>query len=79
MGYKVNYKGVSESGEPLPEGTYSVRIKKIQETVTKEKQRPMIKIQYQVMGGAYQGRVIFDNIVIFNGDEPGAGMTKHFR
>ena len=77
--FKVNYSGVVESGnfEPLPAGDYSVVIGRV-ETVKTLKGDPMVKVRYNVINGEYDGRVLFDNVVIFGGNKPGAGMTKHF-
>lgn len=77
--YDVNYQNVSESYsfEPLPDGDYTVEIKAIEEKVSKNG-RPLIKVRYEVDFGTFRGRRIFDQVTIFNGDEPGAGITKHF-
>ena len=81
MTYKANYDTVSESGnfEPLPEGNYTVKIEKIQETTTKKSGLPLIKIRYKVIDeGKFKNRILFDQITLFEGDAPGAGITKHF-
>ena len=78
--YRRNYKGVDESGfELLPTGNYSVEIAKVQEGKTKDGKKDLIKIRYRVILPAdHKGRLIFDQITLLQGDEPGAGITKHF-
>lgn len=80
MSHMVDYTNVTESQnfEPLPEGEYGVTIEKVVESLTKETGRPLIKIQYNVVNGKNANRKLFDNIVIFEGDAKGAGITKHF-
>ena len=79
MVYKMNYTGVNEamSRDPLPDGSYNVKIEKIDEKIAKSG-RPLIKVRYKVISGPHAGRLIFDYVVLFAGGEPGAGMTMHF-
>lgn len=77
--YPVNYSNVNESQkfEPLPEGTYPVQIERIEETRTKGG-KPMIKVRYVVTSGQHKGRKLFDQVTLFEANEKGAGITKHF-
>lgn len=79
MQYQRDYSKVSESGnfDPVPAGKYTVRIDAIAEKKTKSG-HPMVKVRYKIVGGDHMGKNIFDQIVIFPGDQPGAGITKHF-
>ncbi len=50
----------------VPEGTYHVRVKKMEPKVSKSG-NPMCSIQFQIMDGQYKNSVIFYNQVIKDG------------
>lgn len=79
MGYEVNYSGVDEAMEfePLPENVYPVEIEKVEEKQTRNGD-PLIRIRYKVVSGKCKNRKLFDQVVLFQGDAKGAGITKHF-
>lgn len=80
MPYQRDYSKVAESSgrDPVPAGKYIVKIDKIAELKTKESGLPLIKVRYKIAGGEHVGRYIFDQIVLFPDDSPGAGIAKHF-
>lgn len=61
--FNLDFSGV-QSREPLPEGTYSVKVEKIEITTAKTSGNPMWKVTLGVMDDAYQGRKLFTNLVI---------------
>ena len=79
MQYQRDFSSVSELGDRdlLPADEYVVEISSVREAQTKSN-LPLIKIRYRVVRGAYENRNVFDQIVIFPGDQSGAGITKHF-
>jgi len=61
LGYDL--KDVKDSFEPLPEGQYMCRIDKC--TLTQSSTgKPMLKMEWVVIDGEFEGRRIFDNVVI---------------
>jgi len=61
LGYDL--KDVKDSFEPLPEGQYMCRLDKC--TLTQSSTgKPMLKMEWVVIDGEFEGRRIFDNVVI---------------
>lgn len=61
-------ENVSSEFEALPEGQYLAKL--VSAELTKSStDKPMIKVTWEVTDGEYEGRKIFDNIVITPGAE----------
>lgn len=77
--FKHNTTGVNESGDfsPIPEGTYTFRIKKteIRESSKGDKQ---VNITLVVSEGKYEGRKVFYLITFLPPDSDGAGIAKRW-
>lgn len=66
--------------DPLPEASYNVTITEVAEKTTKGGD-PMAAVTFEVMDGEYEGRKLFDNIVIPKAGSPAfkiMGRTMHF-
>lgn len=59
-----------EGFQPVPSGPYNVQVVK-STAVTSSTNKPMIKVQLQIMGGPHDGRRLFDQFVI-TADNPNA-------
>lgn len=61
-----NLEDVSNEFEPLPSGQYLAKIATGDDFLLSESQsgKPMIKVAWTVTEGEYEGRKIFDNIVL---------------
>lgn len=67
-----------KSFEPLPDGTYTLKITKTEETESK-KGNLMAKVECEVINNPdYNGRKIFHNVTFLAPTEKGAGMAIHF-
>ena len=80
MAFKHDYTGVTEFGQgfdPIPEGDYDLTIIKAEEKKTKSGDN-MVNITTEVVGGEYEGRKVFHNVVFLPKDHRAAGMSKHF-
>lgn len=54
--------------EKVPHGQYEVAIKKMELGVTKETNKPMVKVQFKIVSdGEYKGKLIFMNQVVEQG------------
>ena len=71
--------GEMNSGEPLPEAIYHLRVDKADYKLSKEKGNPMIECQFTVFGPddaeEYHGRKVFENLML-TGD--GNFRTRQF-
>ncbi len=66
------------SFELLPEGKYTLRITKAEETQSK-KGNFMAKLECEVINNPdFNGRKIFHNVTFLNPQDKGAGMSVHF-
>ena len=80
MAFKHDYTGVTEFGQgfdPIPEGDYDLTIIKAEEKKTKSGDN-MVNITTEVVGGEYEGRKVFHNVVFLPKEHKAAGMSKHF-
>lgn len=67
-----------KSFEPLPDGTYTLKITKTEETESK-RGNLLAKIECEVMNNLeFNGRKVFHNVTFLNPTEKGAGMAIHF-
>lgn len=51
----------------VPHGSYEIEIAKLELTVSKEKQNPMLSCWMKIVEGEYEGSMIFMNQVVTNG------------
>jgi len=56
-------ENVSDSFEPLPEGQYMCRLDKC-ELVNSSTGKPMLKMEWVIIDGEFEGRKLFDNVVL---------------
>jgi len=69
---KIQVEGLQadagKMNEPIPAGRYLLEVSGIEETETKQSQppKPMLKLKYKVQEGEYEGRIVFDNMVLPN-------------
>ncbi len=78
MGIKVDLTSVETlSFEPLPKGTYTVRVDDFKESRTKSTAKnpnmPIVSWKLVVEGGDYDGRTIWDNMPIIPPSDKGKG------
>lgn len=57
-----------DPNEPIPDGTYQVRIERFELTRTKKTNVPMINWVFEVLGPTCEGRKLFDHQVIHGKD-----------
>lgn len=60
----INVKDAVTRFDLVPDGNYDVKIAEVTLTRTKETQKPMLKITYEVVGGEFAGKKVFDNAVL---------------
>lgn len=60
----INVSSATTAFEVLPDGNYDLKIADVQLTKTKESNKPMLKITFEVVGGEYAGKKIFENAVL---------------
>ena len=71
--FKEAYNKAKEnnySNDPLPEGTYHVKVEKLEVGETKDGV-PMGKIQFRILEGQYKNKCLFMNQVLFGQDKEG--------
>ena len=69
----IKEAGESASYEPLPDGDYDLTIVEATATVS-QSGKAMFKVKAQVQGGAYNKRLIWDNLVVTPGSSAALGM-----
>lgn len=57
-------KEIKKGFEPLPEGTYLVRMNRVEEKTTKTGKGVKLEAGFQVIDGDYKNRLIFHNFLI---------------
>ena len=62
LGY--NLEDVKNEFEALPASTYEAKIIECEYTPSKSSGKPMLKITWEVVDGEFQGRKLFDNVLI---------------
>jgi hypothetical protein len=60
----IDVSGATSRFSPIPEGEYRVKVVSADLVESKSSGRPMVKFTYEVVGGEYAGRKLFDNAVI---------------
>lgn len=60
-------KEAGEGFKPIPNGPYTAEVAKC-EAVTASTGKPMLKVQWRILGGPHEGRIVFDNIVLTAGN-----------
>lgn len=65
-------------GMVLPDGTYELKIVKVEERRTKNKD-PMVNVTCEVVNdNTYNGKKVYHNVTFMPKDKKGAGMSTHF-
>jgi len=85
MSFSYNATGIEMSGnfELIPEGDYPCKIVSVFETISKNGD-PMVKVDYEIIDGAYIGKQIkFHHVTFLGKDETGkskkgAGMALNY-
>jgi hypothetical protein len=62
LGY--NLEDVKNEFEALPQSTYEAKIAECEFTTSKSSGKPMLKFTWEVLDGEFQGRKLFDNVLI---------------
>ncbi len=57
-----NLEEVSSDFPVLPGATYLAELVKCDMVLSKSSNKPMLKVQWKVMEGEYEGRILFDNV-----------------
>lgn len=58
-----NLEDVKDSFEPLPESQYFARLTSC-DLVNSSTGKPMLKVEWTIIDGEYEGRKVFDNVVL---------------
>lgn len=58
---KINFKGVSDGFEPLPEDDYAAKLKSWKWTPAKDKKSNKLELIFTVTEGEYEGRQLWSN------------------
>lgn len=51
-------------GPPPPEGVYVVYLREWEQAQTRDTQKPMLKLRWEISSGSFAGRVVYDQIVV---------------
>lgn len=64
MKIQEDFSKIAMDFEPLPADSYKVRIAEIEEGETQENKLPKLNFKLEVTEGEYEGRIIFDSVVL---------------
>ena len=81
MSFEFDASGIKPSGgfEPVPKGTYLLKIIKATEKRSKSAGYPQVVVDFEVQDKDYLGKKIrFHNVTFLPRDKEGAGMAIHF-
>lgn len=63
---KVDTTGVETEPEAIKPGLYPAKVKEVELTESQKDKSPMLKVLYEITGGQYDGRVLYDYIMLDN-------------
>jgi hypothetical protein len=61
---KFKFDEIKSSFDDLPTDRYEVNVVKMELASSKNKNTPMLKVQYKIIDGDFKGRIIFDQFVL---------------
>lgn len=80
MKVNANLADISTKVDPLPEEEYTLKLTAIEVTKSKSTQKPMIAMTWQVQGGEYDGRNVYEYITFETKDgKPNEGGLRRFK